>query len=108
MAKLYNISATRIPRPLDRCDCSPHNQLLQGEAMRFMQGLVWLAPLVVLAAGCGNNVTAPTDTKATSPQISAAQSPVERGKYLVTIGGCNDCHTPKKLGAAGPEPDMTR
>ena len=33
---------------------------------------------------------------------------IERGKYLVTIGGCNDCHTPFKLGPNGPEPDMTR
>lgn len=34
---------------------------------------------------------------------------VERGKYLVTIMGCNDCHTPWKIGANGaPEPDMTR
>jgi len=29
------------------------------------------------------------------------KSPVERGKYLVTIGGCNDCHTPKIMGADG-------
>lgn len=33
---------------------------------------------------------------------------VERGKTLVTIGGCHDCHTPKKMGPAGPEPDMSR
>lgn len=33
---------------------------------------------------------------------------VERGKYLVTIAACNDCHTPLKLGPNGPEPDMTR
>jgi hypothetical protein len=34
---------------------------------------------------------------------------VERGKYLVTISGCNDCHTPWKMGSNGvPEPDMTR
>ncbi len=39
---------------------------------------------------------------------TAAMSPVERGKYLVTIGGCNDCHTPLKMGAKGPEPDMSR
>src|SRR5215467_5252771 len=32
----------------------------------------------------------------------------ERGKYLVTVGGCNDCHTPLKMGARGPEPDMSR
>jgi mono/diheme cytochrome c family protein len=31
-----------------------------------------------------------------------------RGKYLVTVAGCNDCHTPWKMGPAGPEPDMTR
>jgi mono/diheme cytochrome c family protein len=31
-----------------------------------------------------------------------------RGKYLVTVAGCNDCHTPWKMGASGPEPDMSR
>lgn len=30
------------------------------------------------------------------------------GEYLVTIGGCNDCHTPKIFTDHGPEPDMTR
>jgi hypothetical protein len=33
---------------------------------------------------------------------------VERGKYLVTMIGCNDCHTPLKMGPKGPEPDMSR
>jgi mono/diheme cytochrome c family protein len=33
---------------------------------------------------------------------------VERGKYLVSTMGCNDCHTPLKMGANGPEPDMSR
>ena len=33
---------------------------------------------------------------------------VERGAYLVGMMGCNDCHTPWKLGPQGPEPDMTR
>jgi len=33
---------------------------------------------------------------------------VARGQYLVTIAGCNDCHTPLKMGPAGPEPDMDR
>lgn len=50
---------------------------------------------------------------AVATAVSAAQSttgddPVKRGKYLVTIGGCNDCHTPWKMGPRGPEPDMTR
>ena len=33
---------------------------------------------------------------------------VERGKYLVTMIGCNDCHTPLKMGPKGPEADMSR
>lgn len=33
---------------------------------------------------------------------------VARGKYLVNTSGCHDCHTPFKLGANGPEPDMSR
>lgn len=31
-----------------------------------------------------------------------------RGKYLVTTGGCDDCHTPKIYTANGPVPDTTR
>ncbi len=33
---------------------------------------------------------------------------VTRGKYLVTYGDCNACHTPLKMGANGPEPDWSR
>lgn len=33
---------------------------------------------------------------------------VERGQYLVTVGGCHDCHTPWHMGPKGPEPDMSR
>lgn len=51
-------------------------------------------------------LTAPS--VASSLSTPAAPSPVERGRYLVTIMGCNDCHTPLKMGAKGPEPDMSR
>ena len=37
-----------------------------------------------------------------------ADDNVTRGKYVVTVSGCNDCHTPWKDGPAGPEPDMSR
>ena len=33
---------------------------------------------------------------------------IQRGEYLVTIGGCNDCHTPKIYGPTGPMEDTTR
>ena len=36
---------------------------------------------------------------------SAAEPPIERGKYLVTISGCGSCHTP---GALLGKPDMAR
>jgi hypothetical protein len=38
----------------------------------------------------------------------AASDQLARGKYLVTTSGCNDCHTPMKMGDNGPELDMTR
>jgi hypothetical protein len=33
---------------------------------------------------------------------------VQRGEYLVTIGGCNDCHTPLMLTEDGVDFDMSR
>jgi len=33
---------------------------------------------------------------------------IAHGKYLVTTGGCDDCHTPKIYTANGPVPDTTR
>ena len=44
----------------------------------------------------------------TAPAAAPAQSPAERGKVLVQVGGCNDCHTTKKLGPNGPEPDTSK
>jgi mono/diheme cytochrome c family protein len=42
-------------------------------------------------------------------KASLKESSVERGEYLVTLGGCNDCHTPKMPGPGGaPEPDAKR
>src|ERR1700722_15701162 len=37
-----------------------------------------------------------------------AQSKVGRGRMLVIGGGCHDCHTTKKMGPKGPEPDMSK
>ena len=40
-----------------------------------------------------------------SATAAAADTSVERGKYLVTIAGCNDCHTP---GGMLGQPDAKR
>lgn len=33
------------------------------------------------------------------------ESQIKWGEHLVTIGGCNDCHTPKKMTPNGPQLD---
>lgn len=71
--------------------------------MRFMLGLVASAALL---AGC--QPPAPSTPAAETKAAAPAQTPVERGKYLTLVAGCNDCHTPKKFSPAGPEADMAR
>jgi len=46
------------------------------------------------------------DAAGATPQQKKAR--VERGAYLVSHMGCNDCHTPWKMGPRGPEIDMSR
>lgn len=69
-------------------------------------------PLVLTsAAALAATLAAALATFLASPASAAEASPPSkeaRGKYLVAIGGCNDCHTPMKLGPNGPESDMSR
>jgi hypothetical protein len=52
--------------------------------------------IILMTSGCQN------------PQ-PPEPSPVERGRYLVTIIGCNDCHSPKVMDPIlGPMPDSSR
>jgi cytochrome c553 len=39
---------------------------------------------------------------------SSKMAMVERGHYLVSVAGCNDCHSPKKMTPNGPVPDEAR
>jgi hypothetical protein len=48
------------------------------------------------------------DTTAVSANnYGGFDSQVKWGAHLVTIGGCNDCHTPKKMTAMGPVNDSS-
>jgi mono/diheme cytochrome c family protein len=49
-----------------------------------------------------------TAGSALAGEDAGKEARVARGKYLVTVAGCNDCHTPWKMGEAGPAPDMSR
>jgi mono/diheme cytochrome c family protein len=67
-----------------------------------MVATVGLVMATVAMVGCG------ADSPVGSV-VSAEESPkVARGRYLVAMMGCNDCHTPLKMTANGPEPDMER
>jgi hypothetical protein len=65
-------------------------------------GIAVAATALAALAGC-NRSPAPPATDGKAAQI-------ERGRLLVTIGGCNDCHTPMKFDpeVGMPVPDMSR
>lgn len=69
------------------------------------------ATAIVFAAAAGFVSTTgrmqPQDSARAQPSAPPADR-VQRGAYLVKIMGCNDCHTPWKMGEHGPEPDMAR
>jgi hypothetical protein len=66
----------------------------------------------VLALGLAalpGSLTWRTAGAAPAPERSpGTRTGVERGAYLVRVFGCNDCHTPWKMGPEGPAPDMSR
>lgn len=68
------------------------NKKFSVSATWVISATLLAAPLVVFAAESDN---------------SKAER-LERGRVLVTAGGCNDCHTPWKMTETGPEPDMSR
>jgi mono/diheme cytochrome c family protein len=67
-----------------------------------------LALILILLGTLGSSCNAQDAGAATTRNSVDTKAQVARGAYLVTVGGCNDCHTPWKMGANGPEPDMTR
>jgi hypothetical protein len=70
--------------------------------MKSKLNLVLIAVASILVtAGCKTVSTAADSTP-------AVRLRAQRGQYLVSAIGCNDCHTPFKMTERGPEPDMTR
>lgn len=80
------------------------------KVMGMFQHRVSLAAacLLVTFAITACNRPRPAPPAASAPAATLAQTPTERGKMLVIGGLCHDCHTPKKLGPKGPEPDMDK
>ncbi|HEV8479875.1 MAG TPA: c-type cytochrome [Candidatus Eisenbacteria bacterium] len=67
---------------------------------RMIPAAVIAAPLIALAlASCSRPASQETTTQ------PAAEDSIARGRYLVAVAGCNDCHTPGYFYNA---PDTTR
>lgn len=66
--------------------------------------------LVVVFSQCGQNentadVSQGENDSAVVASYGGYESQVKYGEHLVTIGACNDCHTPKKMTPKGPKDD---
>lgn len=63
--------------------------------------------LMLLLYNC-TNTTASKKAQTIGKVELTGDELVNRGEYLVTIMGCNDCHTPKVMTDHGPDLDRTR
>jgi hypothetical protein len=57
------------------------------------------AVLVLVQAGCD---------KSKEEKVLSKEEMVQKGKFLVAVGDCNICHSPKVMTNMGPMPDTTR
>jgi hypothetical protein len=77
-----------------------HPTFIQANMKKILVIVLMAATLTALLNAC-------TDSSAglNKPVVMTHDSLVNRGQYLVNIMGCNDCHSPKRMGPHGPEPD---
>lgn len=61
--------------------------------------------VVVLAAVACNSSRSESKNKEGITEVVDKEAQIKRGEYLVTIMGCNDCHSPKVMTPHGPEVD---
>jgi hypothetical protein len=74
--------------------------------------IIVLIPAIFIFSKCSENKSNGDGNKKDTSVVSniatgGYESPVKFGEHLVIIGGCNDCHTPKKMTSTGPEPDFS-
>jgi Cytochrome c len=67
--------------------------------LKKMKKILLAIILIAAAVACNNT----TPKNALIPAATSKEDLIKLGEYLVQITGCNDCHSPKKMGANGPE-----
>ncbi|MCK7526451.1 MAG: c-type cytochrome [Ignavibacteriales bacterium] len=71
-----------------------------NKSIYFTYAMLAALVFVVLLTAC--NQTQP------EKKVLSEKEMIERGKYLITAGGCHDCHSPKVFGPQGPKIDETK
>lgn len=66
---------------------------------KLLPGLVAFCFALVLLNSC----TGKSGSGESAVQVSTDEQRIQKGDYLVSIIGCHDCHSPKRMGATGPE-----
>ncbi len=80
--------------------------------MKYKSAFFRLFILSIVALSCNSNPSPEGETKPLSENVvetryNGFESEVKWGQHLVTVSGCNDCHTPKKMTDRGPVLDTS-
>ena len=70
---------------------------------RFLILILGFVTIITIVISCTTQ-----ETKTAAAVSFSNDSLIKKGAYLVSIMGCNDCHTPKKMTDRGPVLDMDR
>ena len=85
-----------------------HQPILGPAGMTDVRCLLGFLVALFAAVFSFASLASAADPAAKTGAAAKGSTQVERGHYLVQILGCNDCHTPWKMGDNGPEPDMSK
>ena len=72
--------------------------------------IAFVISIALIFSNCDNPKKKPevNNLAADAGQLMDTKDDAKRGEYLVTVGGCDDCHSPKIMTEHGPEIDTSR
>jgi len=73
----------------------------------LLVGMVFTATCFTQCSDNKKENPVPDATTKEKTNFGGYETQVKWGEHLVTIGGCNDCHTPKKMTPTGPADDSS-
>jgi len=86
-----------------RGNCSLSRRLFAGAAASTVTGTILITVGLLFSAPPAAAET-PAQAASATQAPSSSDPSIARGRYLVQIGGCNDCHTPGYAETAGELP----